>query len=188
MANLPVPGGEVGGAISRALDRFFGLTTAVAAVLFVSIALLVLYQLGGQALPYVPRSADEFAGYCMGASAFLALADTFRSGEHVRVTLLSDRVGTAARRRLAWVSIIVSIGLAGWMSWYFVRQAWVSWSFNELSSGLIALPMWLPQGAMAWGALAFVVALLEAAVRLGAGTPLPGSSDAPPTVRPERIG
>ncbi len=173
--------------MSRVLDRFFGLTTTAAAVLFVAIAVLVLYQLGGQALPYVPRSADEFAGYCMGASAFLALADTFRSGEHVRVTLLSDRVGPAARRWLAWVSIVVSVALAGWMSWYFVKQAWVSWTFNELSSGLIALPMWLPQGAMAWGALAFVVALLEAAVRLAAGTPLPGDDDAPSAAWPEQV-
>lgn len=161
------------------LDGFFRLTTAAAAVLFVAIVALVLYQLGGQALPYVPRSADEFAGYCMGASAFLALADTFRSGEHIRVTLLTDRLGPSAVRLFAWIAILVSIGLAGWMAWYFVKQAWVSWAFNELSSGLIALPMWLPQGAMAWGAIAFVIALIEAAARLLAGIALPGTGEAP---------
>ncbi|MGE0312123.1 MAG: TRAP transporter small permease [Lautropia sp.] len=172
--------------MSGVLDGFFRLTTAAAAVLFVAIAALVLYQLGGQVLPYVPRSADEFAGYCMGASAFLALADTLRAGEHIRVTLLTDRLPAVARRGAAWAALLVSIGLSAWMAWYFVRQAWVSWTFGEASSGLIALPMWLPQGAMAWGAVAFVVALLETAVRVARGGSLPGGPDAPP--HPDGLG
>jgi hypothetical protein len=63
--------------------------------------LLVLYQLGGQLFPYVPRSADEFAGYCMGASAFLGLADALRSGDHIRVTLVADRLAPRARRAIS---------------------------------------------------------------------------------------
>lgn len=161
----------------RALDSFYALTTLLAACCFVAVALLVLYQLGGQLFPYVPRSADEFAGYCMGASAFLGLADALRSGDHIRVTLVADRLAPRARRVLEWLALGIGSALALWIAWYMLRMAWDSWVMNELSSGLIALPMWLPQGAMAWGAVAFALALLELFPLMAAGGAMPGPGD-----------
>ena len=62
----------------KLLAWYHGITRAASAACFVAVALFILYQLGGQVFPYVPRSADEFAGYCMGAAAFLGLADALR--------------------------------------------------------------------------------------------------------------
>ena len=44
------------------------------------------------------RGTDAYAGYCMAAAAFLALAHTLKRGEHIRVTLFLDRFGP---RRIA---------------------------------------------------------------------------------------
>lgn len=160
------------------LDWYFRVTVALAGLCFVAVAGLVTYQLGGQALPYVPRSADEFAGYCMGASAFLGLADALRSGEHIRVTLVTSRLGPGARRASEWLALAIGLALSAWMAWYMVRMAWVSWSLDDRSSGLIALPMWIPQAAIAWGAVAFVVALLEQAAKMRSGASLSGGGEA----------
>lgn len=159
----------------RLLGRVYLGAAALAAVFFVGIELLILYQLGGQFLPYIPRSADEFAGYCMAASAFLALAYTFNANEHIRVTLVVDRAGPRARRALDLTAVTVGAGLAGFVAWYFVKLAWQSWQLDERSSGLIALPMWLPQAAMALGAVAFFLAVAQRAVRVWGG----GSVDLP---------
>lgn len=163
--------------MAAVLDWYFRLTVTLAGLCFVAVAGLVAYQLGGQALPYVPRSADEFAGYCMGASAFLGLADALRSGEHIRVTLVSSRLAPRARRAAEWLALAIGLALSAWIAWYMVRMAWVSWSLDDRSSGLIALPMWIPQGAMAWGAVAFVVAMLEQAVKMRSGASLSGSGE-----------
>jgi TRAP-type C4-dicarboxylate transport system permease small subunit len=165
----------------RLLAWYHGLTRAAAAACFVAVALFILYQLGGQIFPYVPRSADEFAGYCMGAAAFLGLADALRSGDHIRVTLLGDRLSARGRRALDAFALALGGGLAAWVAWYITRLAWDSWTMDERSSGLIALPMWIPQAAMAWGAIAFVVAIVELGARMRAGEPMPGGGDAEET-------
>lgn len=167
--------------MAKLLAWYHGITRAAAAACFVAVALFILYQLGGQVFPYVPRSADEFAGYCMGAAAFLGLADALRSGDHIRVTLLGDRLSASGRRALDWLALAVGGGLAAWVAWYITRLAWDSFSMDERSSGLIALPMWIPQAAMAWGAIAFVVAIIELGLRMRAGEPMPGGGEAEET-------
>lgn len=171
----------------KLLAWYHGVTRAAAAVCFVAVALFILYQLGGQIFPYVPRSADEFAGYCMGAAAFLGLADALRSGDHIRVTLLGDRLPAPGRRALDWLALAMGGGLAAWVAWYITRLAWDSFTMDERSSGLIALPMWIPQAAMAWGAIAFVVAIAELAVRMRAGERMPGGGDTEETATFEAL-
>jgi TRAP-type C4-dicarboxylate transport system permease small subunit len=171
----------------KLLAWYHGITRAAAAACFVAVALFILYQLGGQVFPYVPRSADEFAGYCRGAAAFLGLADALRSGDHIRVTLIGDRLSASGRRALDWLALALGGGLAAWVAWYITRLAWDSWVMDERSSGLIALPMWIPQAAMAWGAIAFVVAIVELAVRMRAGERMPGGGDAEETASFEEL-
>lgn len=76
------------------------------------------------------------------------------------------------------VSLLIGCILALWMTWHLLRMAWHSWETNELSSGLVALPMWLPQFAMAWGAAAFALRLLELIPQIAAGADLPGQGAA----------
>ena len=135
----------------------------VGAVCFVGIEVLILYQLGGQVLPYVSRSADEFAGYCMVASAFLAMAYTFAADEHIRVSLVLDRVRPPVRRVLERIAVALSTPLTGYLAWYITKLAWQSWQFDERSAGIIALPLWLPQAAMAFGAIVFFLVVTERA-------------------------
>lgn len=120
--------------------------------------------------PYVARSADEFAGYAMLASAFLALASTFGRGEHIRVTLFLQRL-QGRPRRLAeiWCLALGSL-LSGYLAWFSIRLCWQSWQIGDVSTGLIAFPLWIPQVGMAAGAAIFFLAVVEQlVVVLGGG-------------------
>lgn len=154
------------------LQRLVMIAAFFGAVCFVGVEAMILYQLGGQFLPYIPRSADEFAGYLMGTSAFLALAHTFMAGEHIRVTLLVDRIGAATRRVVDRFAVALAVVMAAYLAYYMTKLAWQSWQFDERSSGLIALPMWVPQAAMAFGAIVFFLAIVDRAVRVWGGEPV----------------
>ena len=154
------------------LQRLVAVTALLGAISFVGVEAMVLYQLGGQFLPYIPRAADEFAGYFMGASAFLALAHTFVADEHIRVTLVLDRAPAGARRVLERVAVLLAVALSAYLAWHISKLAWQSWQLDERSSGLIALPMWIPQAAMALGAVTFFLAVAERARRVWLGKPV----------------
>jgi TRAP-type C4-dicarboxylate transport system permease small subunit len=155
--------------MGRLLERIYLLTALLGALCFVAVELLILYQLGGQFLPYIPRSADEFAGYCMAASAFLALAYAFNANEHIRVTLLVERMSPPRKRLAASVAVTAAVLLSAYLAWHVTKLAWQSWQLDERSAGLIAMPMWIPQSAMALGAVVFFVAVTQRALSVWRG-------------------
>ncbi|MFZ5510902.1 MAG: TRAP transporter small permease [Pseudomonadota bacterium] len=154
--------------VHRWLRRLYLGCAVLGGILFVGIAVVNLYQVGGAVFGYIPTSTDEFAGYCMAASAFLALAYVLDSNEHLRVTLVVHRLQGGMRRFVDGLAMILSSLLAGYLAWYMTKLAWVSWQLKETSQGLIAVPLWLPQGAMALGAVVFFVAVCEKAFRVAA--------------------
>ncbi|TXL70229.1 TRAP transporter small permease [Vineibacter terrae] len=121
---------------------------------------------------YVARSADEFAGYAMLASAFLAMASTFGRGEHIRVTLFLQRLRGRARRYAELWCLALGSLLAGYLAWFSVRLCYVSWQLNDVSTGLIAVPLWIPQLGMAIGAVVLAIAVVEQLVVVAMGGPL----------------
>lgn len=172
--------------VRRFLDGLYGTSAFLGALCFVGVFVWILYQLGGQFFPYIPRSADEFAGYCMAASAFLALAYTFHSNEHIRVTLLVDRLQHRLRHRVACLAILLALMLSIYLAWHMAKLTWLSWQLDERSAGLIALPLWIPQSAMAFGAMVFVLAVLERTVSVWAGGPIESLSSHEEVIRADR--
>ncbi len=117
------------------------------------------------------RGTDDYAGYAMAACGFLALAYTFKHGEHIRVTLLIDRLPAAVSRVLTWISLAVATGVVATLAWYSVRLAWQSHAFGDVSQGVDATPLWLPQLSLAVGAVVFLIALLDDLVMTTLGRP-----------------
>ncbi|MDO8371571.1 MAG: TRAP transporter small permease [Polaromonas sp.] len=108
---------------------------------------------------------DAYAGYAIAAALFLALPGTLQHGDHIRVTLLLDRVSPRMRGLLEWWSLGAGLALAAYVAWYAARLVWVSYSTHDISPAADASPLWIPQLAMALGctgfALSFVQALVE---------------------------
>src|SRR3970282_1119613 len=129
----------------------------------------MLAQAGMGEIGMLLRGADDIVGWLCAASAFLALAHTFRHGELVRVGLVIDRLAPAARRRAEFVALGCAVLVAGYILWAAAGFVYQSWQFDEVAQGLIQIPIWIPQTSFVAGALILFVALLDEFVVLAAG-------------------
>ena len=148
------------------LDALYRLSGALAAVFLAAIAVLILAQIIGRFFNVFVPSANDFAGFSMAASSFLALAYTFRAGGHIRVTLVILRLPRRLRRRFDLGSLALAAALIAYFSWHAVLLAIDSWTYDDLSDGLIAVPLWIPQCGMALGLIVLSVALVDELVQV----------------------
>jgi TRAP-type C4-dicarboxylate transport system permease small subunit len=154
-----------------ALDWLYRASGVLAGFFLVCIAAMTLAQIGGRLLGIAARSFDDFAGFAMAASFFLGLAWTMRCGEHIRVSLLLHQAGGAARRALELICLALSLFLCAYFAWYAIDMTWTSYQLKDVSQGLVAVPLWVPQSGMALGLAVLVVALADDfLVTLGGGT------------------
>lgn len=147
--------------IRRALDRLYAAASAVAAFFMVGTLAMVLTAIAGRLFHFHVPGTDAYAGYCMAAAGFLALAGTLRHGEHIRVTLIVERLAGRSRRALELWALGVAVVLAVLFAWYSSRLAWQSWDFHDVSTANDATPLWIPQLAMAIGTIVLAIALAD---------------------------
>ena len=148
-------------AVRRALDALFDGAAALAALCMVALLVMVMLGIVGRLLHFHVPGTDAYAGYLMAGAGFLALAHTLKCGEHIRVTLLLSALKGRAKHALELWALTGASALAALMAYYSVRLAWQSHSFNDISTGNDATPLWLPQIAMAAGTLILLLALLD---------------------------
>jgi TRAP-type C4-dicarboxylate transport system permease small subunit len=108
------------------------------------------------------RGLDAYAGYSIAAALFLALPDTFRSGDHIRVTLVLQKLPPRLRGWFEGWCLAAGLGLALTMAFYAVRMAWLSYTTHDVSPASDATPLWIPQLTMALGCIGFAVAFAHA--------------------------
>ncbi len=147
--------------IRRALDALFDGAAALAALCMVALLVMVMLGIVSRLLHFHVPGTDAYAGYLMAGAGFLALAHTLKRGEHIRVTLLLGALKGRAKHALELWALAGASALAALMAYYSVRLAWQSHSFNDISTGNDATPLWLPQIAMAAGTLILLLALLD---------------------------
>lgn len=146
------------------LDGLYRVSGGLAAMFLAGIAVLILAQIIGRFFDILVPSANDFAGFCLAASSFLALAYTFRGGGHIRVSLVLQRLPAKARRGCEIGSLLIAACLISYFAWQAILLTRDSWKFGDLSDGLIAVPLWIPQTAMAFGLIVLAVALIDTAV------------------------
>ena len=135
----------------------------------------ILLGIFGRLLDFQVRGSDAYAGYCMAAASFLALAHTLKRGEHIRVTLFLERFGGRFKRPLELWSHAAGTFFCAVLAFYSVRLAWQSHLFNDVSQGNDATPLWIPQIAMAAGAIVLLVAMVDDFILVLRGRALPAA-------------
>ena len=147
--------------LRRLLDGLYDGAAALAALCMLGLLAMVMLSIVSRQLNFHVPGTDAYAGYLMAAAGFLALAHTFKRGEHIRVTLLLSALRGGARRGLELWALFAATLLAGVMAFYSGRLAWQSRVFNDISTGNDATPLWMPQLAMALGTLILAIALAD---------------------------
>lgn len=115
----------------------------------------------GSAIGLTIPSYADFTGFLLAAASFLSLAYTLRQGDHIRVTLLLSRLPRTIQHLLEIWSLGFALCVSSYFAWYTISLALESYTYNDLSSGMIAFPLWIPQSAMVVGLVVLSIALLD---------------------------
>ena len=156
-----------------ALDRLYAAALWLAACCLLAISLMVGVQIAARVVDAISRlvglppptlvilSMAEIAGYLLAAASFLALAGTLKAGVHIRVTMLLGVLGESVRRIVEAVAFAAAAMLSAYMTWHMAYFALVSFRFDEVSTGVIPVPLAIPQTVMAVGLLILTIAIVD---------------------------
>ena len=124
----------------------------ISAVLCGALALLVTAEVvlrgftGGSI-----RGFFEIAELGLVMAVFLGLGNAEVRGDHVRVTLLTDRLSEPVANRVRAVSLLLMTVFCAWMSWELILRAMESFNSGEFRMGLLNFPMWPSRSFVALG-------------------------------------
>ena len=143
------------------LDGLYTASAWLAGFFMVGVFVMVLLTIASRLFGFSATGSDAYAGYATAGAGFMALASTLKAGEHIRVTLLLGALKGGAHKALELLALGLATLLAGFLAWYSAHLVWQSWEINDISVGIDATPMWIPQIPMAVGTLIFFIALSD---------------------------
>lgn len=147
--------------MARLLDAFHRWLLYLGAVFMVATLVAILLGVAGRQFGFSIPGLDAYAGYSVAASLFLALPATLRNGDHIRVTLVLNRLTGTPRKILEYWCLLAASGIAVYLAYYAVRLVWISHVTDDVSPASDASPLWIPQLAMAIGCVGLAMAFLE---------------------------
>jgi TRAP-type C4-dicarboxylate transport system permease small subunit len=143
------------------LDGLYLVAGYLAGVFLLIIFLLMMGLSLGRGIGINIPAGDDLASWSMAAMAFLGLAHTFRSGEMIRVGLITDRLRGRRRSWFEMFSLVIGVGFIGFFAWHAVQLTYDSWRFNDMSQGVVAIPLWIPQTGYAAGLVILFIAFVD---------------------------
>jgi TRAP-type C4-dicarboxylate transport system permease small subunit len=87
----------------------------------------------------------------------------------IRVGLLTERLGPRARHAFEVLALGIAAVFLAYFTWYAFGMTYDSWRFNDLSQGVVAVPLWFPQLGMSGGLLILLVAVVDEFVHVVRG-------------------
>jgi TRAP-type C4-dicarboxylate transport system permease small subunit len=153
--------GPPASSLRRALNGLYDGAAALAALCMVGLLGMVLLSIVSRQLHFAAPGTDSYAGFLMAAAGFLALAHTLKRGEHIRVTLVTNALNPRWKRGFELWALAAASALALLFAGYSCKLAWQSYTFHDVSTGIDATPLWIPQLAMAAGTVVFAIAFID---------------------------
>lgn len=157
----------------RVLNGLYAASGALAALFLALIFAVIIVQVAfntidrlagliyGEAIGLAIPSYADFAGFFLAATSFLGLAATLRSGDLIRVNLLLQRLSPGARRMAELWGTAIGASISAMSTWHAVQLAMDAWRYNELSTGIVAIPMWIPQLSLILGLAILTIAFVD---------------------------
>lgn len=152
----------------KVIHRLYNFCGYAAAFFLAAIAGVTLLQIIARQLK-IAIETTEIAGFCLAAATFLGLAYTFVNGGHVRISLVSQFLPKRANRIVELWCCTVGILITGWSAWNMTSYTIQTFDFGDLSPGMVAMPLWIPQAGISFGLIMLSVAIAEQATLIWAG-------------------
>ncbi len=142
------------------LDAIYIGTAVMGAFFVVVIGLLICAQVVGRQIGVQVKGADDLIAWSVVAAGFLPLAYTFRNGRHIRVTLFIDKA-RRARRSMELTVLCIAQFFVAYLAYSSIDMVLDSIRFDDLSQGLINIPLWIPQISIPVGSAILTIAILD---------------------------
>lgn len=152
--------------IRRSLDALYWAGAAVAALALLGIFLMMMAQVVLREMGIQLPGADDLVAYLCVASAFFALAFTFRRGELIRVGLGIERIPAAWRRWAEAAVLALAAVIVATIAWWTWQDAMFSLEIEEVAQGTVPFPIWIPKLSMPLGAGLLLIAVLDELARV----------------------
>ena len=143
------------------LDRLYIAGGALGAFFIALIALLMIGQSILREFRVNTGAVNDVVAWFCAAAAFFAMAHAFKHGDFVRVTLVLEKVGTKTRRVMELTSLCIGTVAVAYLAWSACLFTYESWEFNDISQGLLPMPMWIPQLSFALGSILLLIAVVD---------------------------
>ena len=147
--------------LQRLLDSLYRVGIVIAAASMGSICLLILAQIVGRWFGIIVPSAEDFSGYLLCASLFYALAYSYRHNTHIRVVFVLGKLPLGQRRWLERLNLTLLLALVVFCTYALARYCYETYQFHDVSTGFVAIPLWLPQSSMVIGMALLSLAVLQ---------------------------
>jgi len=153
----------------KQLDRLYSASGVLAAGFIALICLVVSAQVTlnliskifGSEYSYTIPSYADFAGFFLASASFLALAYTLKRGGHIRVTLLIQTFGRIPRFFAEIFSLTIGAIISAFATYYMILQNIDSYNYGDMSVGMVAIPIWIPQLSVSIGLLILTIAFID---------------------------
>ncbi len=149
--------------MKRALELGYIASGALAAICVFGIFALMMFQSIAREFGVQTGGTNDVVSWLCAATAFLAMAHTFKHGDFVRVGLLTERLSPQAGRYFELAALAIACLAIGYLAWSATLFTHESWQFSAMSDGILAVPLWIPQSAFVVGAWMLLIAVLEEA-------------------------
>ncbi|MGE5162019.1 MAG: TRAP transporter small permease [Betaproteobacteria bacterium] len=143
------------------LDPFYKALGVLGALFILATLVVEVVGIAGRQLGMSMAGIDAYAGYCLAAGSFLAMAYALRRGDHIRVTLILSRLKGRVRYWMEVLCLAIATLLSALFAWFAGRLVWGSYTFHDVSQNVDATPLWIPQLSMALGLFGLAVAFAE---------------------------
>lgn len=140
------------------LFDFAGVLAAlcVLAIFVLMIASTVMREMGVKT-----GGSDDITAWLTASAAFLGLAATFRHGDFVRMSLITEKLTGRWKQRVEIFCLVVASVFTAYIAYSICRFVYESYEFNDYANGLIAIPLWIPQAPFAFGTVLLFFAMLD---------------------------
>lgn len=104
--------------------------------------------------------SDEVVTYLIVWGTLIAFGVAEFSNEHLRATVLVERLSPSWQAALSWLSFVLALLFAALVVFFGIEVAWQRHVFNEVSPTALQFPQWIARAAVPVGFAIACIALL----------------------------
>jgi TRAP-type C4-dicarboxylate transport system permease small subunit len=155
------PARQQAGPVRRFLDRLYLLAGGIGAFFVALIAVFMIGQSILREFGVSTGAVNDYVSWFCAAAGFFTMAHALKHGDFVRVSLLIEKVNPKTRHVLEVLSLGIASAAVIYLAYWACKFTYESWQFKEMSQGLVAVPIWIPQLSFAAGSILLVIAVVD---------------------------